>query len=803
MGSVLTRNVKFIGLVCSVASQSSIGLSLGTVQYRSFLDEPLDAYIDILDVAGAGNVLVVPANEKELARLGVKRRFDLETLHTRVMRLPSGKLVVRITTTNAVTAPQLSLALRAQWQDEAIVQKYTLLLEDPPEIVVVVENDRIFEEAQGDMEMLEAETTEYTHFKPVRSGKTADRTAPHARSHDKVWNVDSDSSGRKEWRVSEGQKLNDIALRLRPASTVGVDQMMVAIANKNSSVLGSDLGRPLKPGQILAVPSKEEILKIDRQQAKRSVLLSTLNRVTDNNNERKNSNKGGDQPTEKITQTESQSGFLRLGTAPVSELPGDTKTRGRKVQGKNFKGSRSDLGRRLDNVLARLEDANLIIGEHRTEIDGLNVTIADLNHAIELKNTELAKLLSTVNAETQAEVKQSSSAVPEAIASSGANTVAPNDLDRSRRNSESLSKEVLDSNSQGNESTSIAEQKAGVVAAIASFIALIFGFLTFARWRHARLQKAEYDPLNEELKQLEQASANSERNESLNAVEKVETRHGQTPSKQNSGLNAKTLTLNNSEKHGSAISNTTNAQKKTKRVQANGADNVDSALAAQAIEESTEKPKQASGESAEVVSISVKAIPVNPMPATGKKLSAVLSGTHTKGANGKESGKQPLIVSNKELIDEVANEFDEQAPMPWSPPKSGNSKPASDSGEFGDYDTDVAVLSKPTVSGKSKSSKAVNSKPNTMIKAQQQVSNEKSAALVKNAAVEEVSDIDSLIADDFGFGVELEATPLETARAYIELDDVQAALKILTDILADDNSAEHEGAGELLASINT
>ena len=843
---MLKQGIRLSGLVCGFVSVHSMALSLGEVQYRSYIDEPLSATIELLGIEGEQESLVSvePASAAEYARIGLEHKGLVAGLITEVSQLPSGKWLVHISSRKPVSEAQLNLALRAQWSDGTVVQKYTLLLDEPPETVSLVDSDLIYETAQGELEMLEAESTE--SMQDLGSGK--------------VWSVDDVTSQNGMRRVAAGQSLSDIAVSLRPANTVSVDQMMVAIANKNPEAFTDGLFSKLETGQLLKVPDSLEINSIERSEARRTVALETLKAGM--------AESEGASPERNET-VNPNGGILRLGSIEQSELPTSANSRGKKVQSKNFKGSRTDLGRRLDNVLERLEDANGIINQHLTEIDALNVTVADLSHTIDLKNSELARMLQAVS------VLESRSPANDA------GLVQPNARQANNRSEEahsSLDKETLETTEVVTEGVTKQPFLNRYSAALIAFFASIFAFLTLSRWRNSRAEAIAYDPLSEEMALQEKADAiadmkaknkaRSEMQRPLGAVKvskeaSAATTKASRKTRENSKaaaeptkrsvsaaqhsipsatvqnreamvkLKAATTTANESPEK-PALANDKAASSelvpgqggiqvaaKTKSVASKEAE----PIAAQSLQPTPVVPS---------VSISVS-IPVSTQRQATQKpaiadqrsmeVGAINEGSDIEPAKANEAPVSDatrltgMLDTSETMLDDVADEFDANVPVPWSPPlENKHDEEHVHQGEIDDGD--VATLNRSIVKQSplapltSKvavesanygllTKAALGTRADSSLAVQTEKSIEKEQVLDFAPAVDQLSDLELLLNDDLGFGSELAASPLETAQAYIELDDIDAATRVLNEIVADSSSAEHLRATQLLADIKS
>ena len=145
----------------------------------------------------------------------------------------------------------------------------------------------------------------------------------------------------------------------------------------------------------------------------------------------------------------------------------------------------TDLARRLENVVARLGDANQVINNHQREIEELNVLVEDLKHTIDLKNAELAQLqartLGAMSAQDRVDKQVESATESSAIESEELPTQAINDEVHHQQ-------EVLDKVPVVNNGPNRT-----VLATFLGLLAALFSVLTFARLRKPAADNALLD----------------------------------------------------------------------------------------------------------------------------------------------------------------------------------------------------------------------------------------------------------------------------------------------------------------------
>ncbi|MDP2245525.1 FimV/HubP family polar landmark protein [Pseudomonas sp.] len=123
-----------IGLASSSAFYSGVvpALGLGEITLHSALNQPLDAEIELLEVADltSSDLLVRLASADVFSRSGVDRLFFLNDLRFTPL-LRGGNSVIRVVSSQPVREPYLNFIVEVARPNGALLREYTLLL-DPP-----------------------------------------------------------------------------------------------------------------------------------------------------------------------------------------------------------------------------------------------------------------------------------------------------------------------------------------------------------------------------------------------------------------------------------------------------------------------------------------------------------------------------------------------------------------------------------------------------------------------------------------------------------------------------------------------
>lgn len=112
---------------------SVMALGLGELTLESFLNEPLRARVDLLDVGGLheDQIRIRLATREDFDRLGVDRAYFLTSLKFDVDIDDNGRASIRVSSEEPVLEPYLDFIVEARWPSGRLLREYTVLV-DPP-----------------------------------------------------------------------------------------------------------------------------------------------------------------------------------------------------------------------------------------------------------------------------------------------------------------------------------------------------------------------------------------------------------------------------------------------------------------------------------------------------------------------------------------------------------------------------------------------------------------------------------------------------------------------------------------------
>lgn len=267
----LRQLVLACGFSSFVLSQYASALGLGEVKLNSTLNEPLNAEVKLLDTRDltADQILVALASPADFERNNVDRLyFYTEFQFEVVLTAPDGPKVL-ITSRNPVREPYLNFLIEARWTAGRLLREYTILMDlptfeqDSPS--VSVQPARVGSAPSGDRVATTAPTTSRAPSRASTAPSTSTQSAPTRSSAPKASSAASISGD--QYEVRSNDTLWEIALRARADSSVSVHQAMMALYEANPEAFINGNIHMLRRGQVLRVPSSDEMKTTSRSEA--------------------------------------------------------------------------------------------------------------------------------------------------------------------------------------------------------------------------------------------------------------------------------------------------------------------------------------------------------------------------------------------------------------------------------------------------------------------------------------------------------------------------------------------------------
>src|SRR5690554_163707 len=248
-----------LALAGGLGSGVAQALGLGEIELQSYLNQPLNAEIDVNRAGGVSpdDIIVNLASQRDYERVGLRRDFFLTQLDFNVTTAPDGQLVISVTSREPVREPYLNFLVEVTWPSGRVMREYAVLV-DPP---VYAEESGVSQPVQ------QTRTTSTTGTTQTASQPRAQTTQSTSRQ-----GTSATSSGpRTLGPVQASDTLWEIAQSVRPDNSVSVQQVMLAIQDLNpDAFIGGNINR-LKRGAVLRVPDINDIQARTQAQANREV----------------------------------------------------------------------------------------------------------------------------------------------------------------------------------------------------------------------------------------------------------------------------------------------------------------------------------------------------------------------------------------------------------------------------------------------------------------------------------------------------------------------------------------------------
>lgn len=251
----LFKRTALAAALMPLVSPTAWSLGLGDIAMRSYLNEPLRAEVNLLDVKNlsADDIRIRLATQEDFDRLGVERAYFLTSIDFEVVVDGEDSKIV-LSTDEPLLEPYLDILIETRWPSGRLLREYTVLVDLPPRIEPLPSTAQTTEPATSVSETREAAApeamAESAPVAPARTYTRDTRERPEAGSR---------------YLVQANDTLWDIASKVRPEGA-SVEQTMIATVEMNSRAFTGGNINGLKAGYVLELPTESEILN-SRSQA--------------------------------------------------------------------------------------------------------------------------------------------------------------------------------------------------------------------------------------------------------------------------------------------------------------------------------------------------------------------------------------------------------------------------------------------------------------------------------------------------------------------------------------------------------
>lgn len=246
---------------------SLMALGLGELKLESFLNEPLKANVDLLNMGGLheDQIRVRLATSEDFDKLGIDRAYFLTNIKFEVVDNGSGGARLVITSEEPVLEPYLDFIVEARWPTGRLLREYTVLV-DPPvfsNATPVVSASQRVEEVEG----IPPATAKKKEVVVETSGTRVDirnsELAPGAMPQ-RGYNASTASAPTpgSRYMISRDDTLWEIASQAKPGGST-IHQTMLDIQRLNpDAFINGNINR-IKAGYIIQLPTAQDISSAD------------------------------------------------------------------------------------------------------------------------------------------------------------------------------------------------------------------------------------------------------------------------------------------------------------------------------------------------------------------------------------------------------------------------------------------------------------------------------------------------------------------------------------------------------------
>jgi pilus assembly protein FimV len=295
VGELGDYNVRILGLIVALWAAvllptNSFALGLGEIEVNSFLNQALDAEIQVISARPGeiDDLLVSLASREAFTRAGLARTRNLSELRFAVKKNEEGdQAVILVTTKGSVKEPFLNFLIEADWSKGRVLREFTVLLDPPfyanqpaatdiasaPVEEPVVEEASVSEVAAQSGVTPIAESSEPAQMQETVTEPMAvvEETQPESAS-DVYVSSETQNIAFGDVLVVKDDTLWGIASAHKDQDH-SMAQVMLAFQRANPDAFNDGNINNMKVGAVLRVPSTDDLNAIGQQEAYAEVLV--------------------------------------------------------------------------------------------------------------------------------------------------------------------------------------------------------------------------------------------------------------------------------------------------------------------------------------------------------------------------------------------------------------------------------------------------------------------------------------------------------------------------------------------------
>ena len=238
-------------------------LGVGDYQLKSYLNQPFEMEVELIDARDLApeEVLVSLAPQQEFDAVGIERSYFLTDLEFEVTLDGQGGGTLRIYSTQPVREPYLSFLIEFLWPTGRLMREYTVLL-DPPSYAEDLRSDTAETAASSSAVVAQPQAAASA---PVTQEAAA--AEPRVIASSQAASAPIEVVDRQEYVVQTDDTMWRIALNNRPAQSISVQQMLLAIQSLNEDAFIDGNVNLVREGTVLRLPTEEEVRRVSTREA--------------------------------------------------------------------------------------------------------------------------------------------------------------------------------------------------------------------------------------------------------------------------------------------------------------------------------------------------------------------------------------------------------------------------------------------------------------------------------------------------------------------------------------------------------
>lgn len=380
----LRKLVLACGFASLALSNYASALGLGEVKLKSTLNQPLSAEIQLLDTRdlSADQILISLASPADFERNGVERLYFYTEFQFEVALDNPGGPVVRVTTRNPVREPYLNFLVEARWTAGRYMREYTVLMDLP----TYDEAAPAAVQAPQAAPKTNAPAAKVSPPPVEKPAVSAPQSAAPEEKPDIIAEQDKTAKAAKSsgtyGPVGKNDTLWEIALAVRPDSSVSVHQTMLALQRLNPDAFINGNINLIKKGQVLRVPDATEVNSVSKSEAVRQ-----FNAQIGQPNATADSSLGAQLDATSRTSSGKRSAEPASGRVKL-QAPSATGGAGGQGSGAN-KGSGRALENELASALEELDKAKSEKTELSSRVHDLEEQVKTMQRLVDVSNEKL------------------------------------------------------------------------------------------------------------------------------------------------------------------------------------------------------------------------------------------------------------------------------------------------------------------------------------------------------------------------------------------------------------------------------